>query len=191
MKSRLLANTNDAASEPGASVSGGETELVTSFAEIIDVSVNDDRSPDDGKRTGERDSGVGDLYIGDAIGTGVDVTEITSVSNIVDWSSMRLSVGIEMSAGGGATVGVVAEFVDMKAVGAWGETLEFAHDRDRGAGIGLGEVDRTLDDLTSQDANSLQRHFLYSYVWSKTIVFFYICLVFVYFRETIVSVVKV
>jgi len=174
VKSRLLANTNDAASEPGAGVSGGETELVTSFAEIVDVGVNDDRSPDDGKRTGERDSGVGDLYIGDAIGTGVDVTEITSVSNIVDWSSMRLSVGIEMSAGGGAAVGVVAEFVDMKAVGARGETLEFAHDGDRGAGVGLGEVDRTLDDLASQDANSLQRHFLYSYVWSKITVFIFV-----------------
>jgi len=48
-----FADANDAASESGAGVSGGETELVTAFAEIVDVRVNNHRPPDDGQGTGE------------------------------------------------------------------------------------------------------------------------------------------
>ena len=46
-----FADSDDAASESGAGVSSGETELVTAFAEIVDVRVNNHRPPDDGQGT--------------------------------------------------------------------------------------------------------------------------------------------
>jgi len=48
-----LADADDAASESGTGISGGEAELVSSFAEIVDVGVDDDRAPDDRLRSRE------------------------------------------------------------------------------------------------------------------------------------------
>jgi len=154
----LLADADDAASDSGAGITGGGAELVSSFAEIVDVGVNDDRASDDGKRTGQGDAGVGDFDVGDAVGTGFHVAQIAGVADFIDGGAVRLAVRVKMSAGGSAAVGVVTELVDVKSVKSLVETAHFAGHGDGSGGVGLTELDNAFDHLSVQNANGIQRH---------------------------------
>jgi len=154
----LLADADHATSESGTRISGGETELVTSFTKVVDVSMNDDRSPNDGERTGQRELSVGDLHSRYSVGAGLHVAEITGVSNRIGGGAVRLSVRIEVTSGGSAAVCVVSKLVNVEAVRAFRKTSQFAFNSHWSADIGLSEVDGSLDDFASQHANCLQRH---------------------------------
>lgn len=143
-----FADADDAASLPGAGVSGGETELVSALAEIVDVGVNDDRASDNGKRAGERDPGVADFDGGDSVGAGFHVTQIAGVSNLVHGGAVGFAMRVEVAPGGGAAVGVVAEFVDVEAVRSFGQAAHFALNGDGSPDVGLRKVDDAFDHFT-------------------------------------------
>lgn len=161
-KSRIwtsFADADDAAGQPGTRISGGETELVSSLAEIVNIGVNDDGTTDDGKRSGEGNLGIGDLDASDAVGAGLDVAQVTGVANFVDGGAVGLAVRVEVSAGGGASVGIVAEFVDVEAVVSLGQAAQLSFHGNRSTDVGLGEVNGALHHIAVQHAHSLQRHF--------------------------------
>jgi len=142
---RLFADADNAAGESSAGVARGETELVAALAEVVDVGVDDHRASDDGQWAGQRDGGVGNLDHGDAVGASLDVAEVAGVADLVGRRAVRLAVGVEVAAGRGAAVGVVAELVDVEAVKSFGQPAQFSLDGDGGADVGLGEVNRALD----------------------------------------------
>jgi len=152
-RKHLLADADDAAGHSRTRIAGGGAELVPAFAEIIDVGVDHHRAPDDGERTGQGDPRVGDLDVGHAVGAGFHVAQITGVADFVGGGAVRLAVRVEVSAGGGAAVGVVAKLVDVKAVESLVEAAHFTRDGDGSGGVGLREFDDALDYFPIQHAH--------------------------------------
>lgn len=65
--------------------------------------------PDDAVGSNELELGVGVVEGGLAIGTGSDVSEITSVADLGRGGTVGLAVGVEVTTGRHASVGVVTE----------------------------------------------------------------------------------
>ena len=105
--------------------------------------MDDARAADDGVGSGEGDLHVFELEDA-AVGGGDYVAEVTGVAVLVGGGAVVLAVGVEVGPGGHASVGGVAELVDVEAVLARGESLEVAG-YFGGSVAGLGEGDDALD----------------------------------------------
>ena len=116
--------------------------------------MDDARAADDGVGSGEGDLHVFELEDA-AVGGGDYVAEVTGVAVLVGGGAVVLAVGVEVGPGGHASVGGVAELVDVEAVLARGESLEVAGNLG-GSVAGLGEGDDSLDaGGAGEDADSL------------------------------------
>lgn len=127
-------------------VTGLQRFRVVSLAQVIDTSVDDDGSADDGMRADEGEYRVTDLNLGDTRGIGLEVTQVTDVPNFGGSVTVGGTGRVEVGTSGGATVGVVAELVDVEAsLGVGVHVLDFTRDSDGTAGGFLSEGYDTLD----------------------------------------------
>jgi hypothetical protein len=81
---------------------------------------------------------------------GLDVSEITNVSDLISGSGMGLTKGVEMGASGNATIGQVSELMNVEAVESSGEAFNPGTDLDL-LTFGLNEFDDSSDCGVSLD----------------------------------------
>ena len=93
------ARADDAAGDAAASVASGLRELVAASAEIVRVSVQHARSTEHRVGAEEGDQLVLALILGDAIGAGLDVAEVTDVTLLVLRATMRSVVRVVVGTG--------------------------------------------------------------------------------------------
>lgn len=79
------------------------------FLIFRDLEIKRRNVPDDAVGSDELELGVGVVEEGLAVGAGGDVSEITSVADLGGRGTVGLAVGVEVSTGRQASVGVVAE----------------------------------------------------------------------------------
>lgn len=121
--------------------------------------MNNDRTSQDAQWSRQRNLAVGDVDLGDSAVIGHNVAQVSGVSLSSIRGTMFLAVRIEVRSGGGASVGVVTELVDVESVIAWLQSSHFTSNLDR---IGISillEKDCTLD-IAAQNANCFSRHFV-------------------------------
>lgn len=99
---------------------------MTTFAEVILVSVDYQRSSDDAMRALQRDQFIDDVNFRDPVGVGYEVAEVSDVTLLVGGSSMSLVRGVEVRPGGNAAIGVIAELVDVETVFALLQSRDFS-----------------------------------------------------------------
>ena len=117
---------------------------VVPFTQIIFQLVNDECSADDGVRAGQRNLHVLDGKLASA-GIRDDVTQITSVSGRIRRRTVRHLVRVKVRASGHASVGRVAEFVDVQTVFARRQTGDVADNRRRAGRVLLRQSQGTRD----------------------------------------------
>lgn len=117
------------------------------------------------------DKAVLDSSLGDTVGVGSDVSEITDVADLVVGSTVGLSEGVEVGAGGRATVGVVAKLVDVhSALGVGVLVLNFVLNDGRSRLGLLRELDGAGNaGITAEDSNCETTS------WVSELVFFSVC----------------
>lgn len=84
------------------------------LAQVIGTGVNDNGSTDDRVRANKRQVRVGDLDLGDARAVGLEVTQVTNVPDLGGSVTVVDTGGVEVGTGGGATVRVVTELVNVE-----------------------------------------------------------------------------
>ena len=143
--------THDSARETSSRISCRRTRLtlradfrVVPFTQIIFQLVNDECSADDGVRAGQRNLHVLDGKLASA-GIRDDVTQITSVSGRIRRRTVRHLVRVKVRASGHASVGRVAEFVDVQTVFARRQTGDVADNRRRAGRILLRQSQGARD----------------------------------------------
>merc|ERR1719244_1871537 len=153
--------SDDAASDSRTSVSGDLALGARSFSEIVSVGVDDDRSADDAFVSVKSDSFVLQPDFGHSGTICFHVAQITRVTMIIAIRrcSVFALVGVEMAAGGGASVGVVAKFVDVESMQTFGQPFDFARDGDGTLRRVLRQLHHAIDFFSIQDAHSFNGHF--------------------------------
>jgi len=156
--------TDDAASDSRTGVSGDLALGTCSFAEIVSVGVDNDRSADDAFVSAKSDSFILQLDFGHSGTIRFDVTQISRVPMIIAIRrrSVFAVVGVEMGAGGGASVGVVAKLVDVESMQTFGQPFDLALDVDGTLRRVLRQFHHAIDFLSIQDAHSFDGHFCFS-----------------------------
>jgi hypothetical protein len=101
------------------------------------------------------DDRVLNASLSDGVGVGGDVSEVTSVAVLISGSTVGFSVGVEVSTGGGTTVGVVTELVDVHSTLSVGiDVLDLVLDDGRSGLVLLGELDNTGNTgVTTEDSD--------------------------------------
>lgn len=100
----------------------------------------------DGGGTNELDEVVLEAALSNTVGVGLNVAHITNVAGLVGAVTVSDAEGVEVRAGGGAAVGVVAELVDVEATLRVGVVaLDLVLDHGGGVLVLLGELDDTGD----------------------------------------------
>jgi len=117
---------------------------VVPFTQIIFQLVNDECSADDGVRAGQRNLHILDGKLASA-GIRDDVTQITSVSGRIRRRTVRHLVRVKVRASGHASVGRVAEFVDVQTVFARRQTGDVADNRRRAGRVLLRQSQGARD----------------------------------------------
>lgn len=124
----LSRQSNDSAAKTSAGVAGSLAQFVSADAEIVDISVNDDGAADDVVDSAQRDLFVGNVDLGDAASVGLNVSQVANVTNGRVWSSVFQLGWVEVRPSRGASVGVVAELMDVEAVRSWRQSAHFSSD---------------------------------------------------------------
>lgn len=171
----LVGDTDDTASRAETGVTGGGRELVATLSEVISASVDDDGASENTVGANQLDKAVLDAALGNTLGVGLDVSQVTDVADIVGGRTVRLAEGVEVRARRSAAVSVVAELVDVHAaLGIGVRVLDLVLDH---GGRALGLL-RKLNDagnagITADDSNSfghfdgeLERRLLVDCCWS-------------------------
>ena len=96
---------------------------MTSITEIVNSSMHNEGSSEDGVLSEQGNLLVLDLVVGDAIVSSSHVTEVTNVSHLSSWATVSLSVWVEMWSGGLASFGEVSKLMDVEAMLSWGQSL--------------------------------------------------------------------
>ena len=109
--------------------------------------------------TNQLDDVVLDPSLSNAVGIGLDVTQVTDMAVLVGGGTVGLSEGVEVGTGGGAAVGVVAELVDMHTtLGVGIDVLDLILDDGGGVLVLLRELDGSGDTgVTANDSNLKNR----------------------------------
>lgn len=152
--------SDDPAGESSPRVSGDLALLTAAFAQIVLVGVDDHGAAQDARLAVESDSCVFDPDFGVAGAIRLEVPEIAGVAVVwaVFGGAVFRSVGIKVRSGRRASIGVVAELVDVEAVESLLQPIDFSRDLDRAIGSFLRQTDDALDGLAGQDANGVDRH---------------------------------
>jgi hypothetical protein len=101
------------------------------------------------------DEAVLNASLGNTVAVGLDVSQVTDVAVLVGGSTVGLSEGVEVRAGGGTAVGVVTELVDVHStLGVGIGVLDLVFDDGGGVLSLLSELDDTRDTgITADDSN--------------------------------------
>ena len=86
---------------------------MTTLAQIILTTVDNNGSAENRVLAKERNESVGLGTLGNTLSVGLDVTEVTNVADLILRSTVGLAKGVEVGASRSATVGVVTELVDV------------------------------------------------------------------------------
>ncbi len=108
---------------------------MATFSQVVRVSMNHKSSANNVVRSLQLNLFVGDVDFSNSIRTSFNVTQITYMTNRVSWTSVLLTQGIEMRSGTGATIGVVAELVNVESVQTLLQAGHLAGDLDGIAGL--------------------------------------------------------
>ena len=139
------ARADDAAGDAAASVAGGLRELVAASAEIIRVSVQHTRSAEHRVGAEKGDQLVLALILGDAIGAGLDVAEVTDVTLLVLRATMRSVVRVVVGTSRDAMLRQVAKLMNVEAMKARREALEISLDAALRVEVRLSEMNDALN----------------------------------------------
>lgn len=94
--------------------------------EVVGVSVHHKRASDHAQVALKRDETVCDADLGHPIAASLYIAEVADVADLSRGRAVVLGVGVEMGSGRNATVGVVAELVDVETVEALGKAGDFS-----------------------------------------------------------------
>ena len=108
---------------------------MATVSQVIRVSMDHKSSANDVVCSLQLNLFVGDVDFGNAIRASLNVTQVTHVTNRVSRASVLLGQGIEMRSGTGATIGVVAELVNVESVQTLLQAGHLAGDLDGIAGL--------------------------------------------------------
>ena len=86
----LSLDSDDTAREASSRVAGGERQLVSSLAEVIDALVHDETASDDAVLSDERHQRVGDGGLDLAVGIGLHVAEVANVALVISGTTVSL-----------------------------------------------------------------------------------------------------
>jgi len=128
---------------------------VATLTQVISTVVNNDGSTNDGVGTKQLHQSVLLGTLGDTLGVGGNVTQVTNVSVVIFWGTVLLAKWVEVRTSRGATVGVVTKSVDVETSQSIGVvTSDLPRD---GGWVRLGgllKVDDTTDGFfSSKDGN--------------------------------------
>ena len=153
----LVGDTNDTASGAGASVASLLGLLVSTLAEIIGASVDNNGAANDTLRSNELNQLVLNASLSVTLGIGLEVTKVTNVALLILWGAVSLVVGVEVGSSGSAAIGVVAESVDVHATLSVGVVAgDVPCDGGLRVLVGLLEGDGSLDvGVSTEDSDSL------------------------------------
>lgn len=99
---------------------------MSALSQVVGVGVHHQGASDDVVSALQRNLLVANAHLGDAVVAGLHVAQIAHVAHRAVGAPVLLVVGVEVGPGRNATVGVVAEFVDVKAVQALAKAADFA-----------------------------------------------------------------
>lgn len=113
----------------------------------------------DALRTNDLDQLVLDGPDGVTLGVGLDVAQVTNVTDLVGGSAVSLAEGVVVRTGGGAAVGVVTELVDVHTTLGVGVVAgDVPRDGGRGGFVGLLEGDSAGDlGVTTENSDWMSR----------------------------------
>lgn len=128
---------------------------MAALTQVISAGVDDNGSTENGGWANQLHQLVGDGALGNTLGIGGNVSQITNVSHLVGWSTVGLAKWVEMWAGRGTTVGVVTKLVDVEPTLRVGiVTSDFVRDRGWLVLGRLLKVDNSTDtSITTQNSN--------------------------------------
>jgi hypothetical protein len=106
--SHLVRDANNTTSRPSTRIARLQAILVPALPKIIRASVNDDRAAQHALLSDQLDKAVLDAALPVAVAVGLEVAKVADVAGLVAGGAVRLAEGVEVRAGGGAAVGVVA-----------------------------------------------------------------------------------
>lgn len=89
---------------------------MSTIAKIILVSVNDDSAAQDAQLAGQRDLLVADVNLRGSRVVSNNIAQVSGVPDLVRWPSVLLAEWVEVWSSRHASVGIVAELVDVEAV---------------------------------------------------------------------------
>jgi hypothetical protein len=88
---------------------------VTTLTQIISTSVDNNGSTQDRSWTNQLDQVIRDGTLSDTFSIGLDVTQVTDVSDLVGWGTVGLAEWVEVWTSRGTAVGVVTKLVNVEA----------------------------------------------------------------------------
>jgi len=125
---------------------------VTTLAQIILTTVDNNGSAENRVLAKERNESVGLGTLGNTLSVGLDVTEVTNVADLILRSTVGLAKGVEVGASRSATVGVVTELVDVETTESVGiVALDVPRDGGRSFSRSLLESNDTGDGRISSN----------------------------------------
>jgi len=152
LKPNLRGDADDTAGRAGTSVSGLLGLGVVALAEVVGAAVDDDGAADDALGADELDELVRHAALGVTLTIGLNVTQVTDVAVLVFGGAVLLAVGVEVRASRCASVGVIAEGMDVHSTLSVGVVAgDVPCDGRRRGLIGLLEGDGALDVGVSSD----------------------------------------
>lgn len=127
---------------------------MAALSKIVLAAVDNDGSANNGVVAGQLEKSVLENTLGNTLGVGLDVSEVTNVSLGVGGSTVVLLEGVEVGAGRGAAVGVVSKLVDVESsLGVGIVALDVVGDGD-GAGLRVLLESDSTGDLGISSKNS-------------------------------------
>lgn len=115
-----FSDSNYSASKTSTSVSSGKTQFMATNTHIISISMYYHGTANDAQIADKRYLLVRDANFGKTVVIGDDISKISDVTFDRVWSTVVLSMGVEMSTSRDTTIGVVSELMDMEAMVALG-----------------------------------------------------------------------
>ena len=132
----LLSNPNNATSRPPPRVPRSLTLLMPTLAQIIRPRMHDNRPPQHTLRPNQLDQIISNAPLGVPLGISLEISKVANMTLGVFRGAMGFGKRVEVRAGGGAAVGVVAELVDVHAARGGGVVPADVVGDGRGGGFG-------------------------------------------------------
>ena len=117
---------------------------MTSCTKIVDTSVNNKGSADDGGLSAELDEMILDLKMSNSVFSSGDISKISNVSNLKLWASVNETEWVVMWSSGLASLGEVSELMDVESMESWSKACDFGNNFGL-ASMLLSELDKSFN----------------------------------------------